>query len=428
MGLFSMYAGFIYNDIFSKAMWLFSSAYYLPTEAIDSDHIVLPTNKTNSSHASPGCPSGCGFNGSPYPFGLDPVWALAANKLAFLNSFKMKMSVIVGVVHMLVAIFLNVFNHSFFKNKLKIYCETIPQFLFMASIFGYLCALIISKYGSQLNTNLSPLPPFLPCDGLGKGLGSLRPLPVCVYLTMLPQTHHSFSFIICTRWLNSYPPFHGGGQTDPSLLVVLISMFLSPNDISYGSRTYMYRGQSVIQKILVATAVLCVPWMLLSHILVQKFRQKLTSSRAYNQLENISNYELGVFLNCENEAEGNSEIGLFVQEPVNAADESHCGPPEGRFGEILVNRAIHTIEFCLGAVSNTASYLRLWALSLAHAQLSEVLWTMVLRPAFTKSFIVLYIAFFIWATLSVFVLVIMEGLSAFLHALRLHWCATSKYR
>jgi V-type H+-transporting ATPase subunit a len=59
------------------------------------------------------------------------------------------------------------------------------------------------------------------------------------------------------------------------------------------------------------------------------------------------------------------------------------------------------------------------------SELSDVLWGMVFHIAFTMEGYAgagaQYIIFWAFGALSVSILILMEGLSAFLHALRLHW-------
>ena len=69
-----------------------------------------------------------------------------------------------------------------------------------------------------------------------------------------------------------------------------------------------------------------------------------------------------------------------------------------------------------------ASYLRLWALSLAHSQLSAVFYERVLLLGLQgRSPFIQMMGAFAWWCATLGVLMVMETLSAFLHALRLHW-------
>ena len=100
MGFFATYCGLIYND-FIAIMTTFNSTCY------DKDL------KIKDAHCVP-------------EFGIDRVWGKAKNKISFLNSFKMKLSIVIGVSHMIMGIALKGFNTLYFKEYTDFIFEFIP--------------------------------------------------------------------------------------------------------------------------------------------------------------------------------------------------------------------------------------------------------------------------------------------------------------
>jgi V-type H+-transporting ATPase subunit a len=260
----------------------------------------------------------------------------------------------------MLGIFMSFLNQVYTNDKLSMYCEFFPQVIFLGALFGYLSLLIVIKW--------------------------------------------------CTP----------GSTAD--LYHVMIYMFLSPGNVDCAGEgenggpgcpeNVLFPGQAGFQNFLLFLAFVAVPVMLFPKPYILKKRHE--ASRGGVRRGGVRYARL--------DAEDDDDEAFLQASDAENSSPSAEEEEEFYFGEIMVHQGIHTIEFVLGAVSNTASYLRLWALSLAHAQLSAVFWDRVFMGAVASGNVVaIVMGFAVWAFATIGVLMLMESLSAFLHALRLHW-------
>ncbi|XP_012288952.1 V-type proton ATPase 116 kDa subunit a isoform X2 [Orussus abietinus] len=356
MGLFSIYTGIIYNDLFSKSVNVFGSSWKI--------RYNYSTVRNNADlQLDPGTDD---YTQSPYPLGMDPAWMVAENKIIFLNSYKMKLSIIFGVVHMIFGVCVSVVNIVNFRKYSSLLLEFLPQVMFLILLFAYMVSLMFIKWSIYDATSTDP-----------------RYGPTCA----------------------------------PSVLITFINMVLFKHTpVQAHCSEYMFDQQETLQQVFVFAALLCIPVMLFGRPIFKLCQSaKVISPGKVQQSNGVATHDI--------------ELQTFevLNQPCTSEINDGAHEDHESFGEIMIHQGIHTIEYVLSTVSHTASYLRLWALSLAHAQLSEVLWTMVLNKGLSAqggnyiNSITLFFVFGAWALFTLAILVMMEGLSAFLHTLRLHW-------
>jgi V-type H+-transporting ATPase subunit a len=346
MGIAACYCGWMYNDFLSVPLGIFGTCY------------------KNSAHAGNlHTPKAEKIPGCTYPFGLDPKWYVSHNELAFMNSLKMKLSVILGVVQMIFGIFLKGMNAWYFRSVIEFIFEVIPQLVFMSILFGYMIVMIFIKWNTDWSADTSKAPSIIAqLMGIVLNGGSVGPQD------------------------NKTPLW---GLDD-------------------------YRKQENFHHLILIVCGICIPLMLFPKPIIAYFSQKSHSPHQNNKKDNYNKFI---------DEDGNQ----IERDDIH--DDNHRGAglkvahhAEHSFGELFIHQAIETIEFVLGGVSNTASYLRLWALSLAHGQLSKVFFTKSLLGAIQEGqIIMIVVGFFQLANATFAVLLCMDLMECFLHTLRLHW-------
>ena len=425
MGVFAIYCGLLYNEIFGMPLNLYGGTrWHYPKgetmaggwkecyDGLDppADVDVLPVFDDGSMRVGCNVPPV-----EPYPIGMDPVWKFSSGGLIYFNcethpcltmpllhfcsatatlknvmccrlclltALKMKMSVVFGVFQMVFGIILKATNDIKHKRPLDLWCEFVPQMIFMNGIFGYMCVLILIKW----STCWVPASQYLPG---GELVFNTLPMPHgnAYYKEPKPRCDPVENVNVRVQgdsWIGYSHP--------PDIKQILINMVMGygqdhPHDFN------LFDGMNGFHMVLVPIAVVMIPIMLLPKPLILKSR---------------------------------AAAGTLEHDPA----DPHAGE-DFEFGEVFIHQVIETIEFVLGAISNTASYLRLWALSLAHSQLTDVFFEKCLGMAIAHvktpnmagvtGGLVMFFGFAVWLAATFGVLMVMESLSAVLHALRLHW-------
>jgi len=378
MSICAIYMGLIYNEVASVPLDLFGSAY---------DNRTYPGVLDSADN----------FNHSPYTVGMDPIWRWSVNNVGFTNSLKMKMAIILGVSHMTLGVVLKAMNKIYFKDMRSFFHESIPELVLFMSIFGYLCILIFVKWSTNWNGGT---------DCRVATVGNPVPTvdPDCLAETDRIQYPRGPPMLITTLINFAF----GGSVTHNDVLI-----FASTCEDGVDG---VCSGQTGLQMFLLLCAGISVPWLLCAKpYLIKKEMDAAAANHA-------GFAALGDETPPMDPESPTGEDAVGHSAGADAGDDH-----DDDFTEIFIHQVIHTIEYALGTVSNTASYLRLWALSLAHSQLSEVFWDMIfVGEKFSVglnggSVFMIVFCYPIWFFATIAVLMVMESLSAFLHALRLQW-------
>ena len=300
MGAFAVYCGTIYNDCMSIMINGANTSQWGFGKTEDGKAIVMVADT------------------QVYGYGIDPAWFGVSNQLMYENSLKMKMAVILGVTQMTYGLFLKLSNHLNENDLISVFCEFVPQLIFMTSFFIYMCGIIFYKW--TINWEKSDL------------------------------------------------------YSTPNLITVLIHMVLEIGSIDDDVRLYNENVQKFIQVLFIALMVISIPWMLIPKPFLlkakhnrQKMYQQIPSHDNYSQLISNDEHEfkdepIDLEDKSVNNRDGTNNTSNNNNNNNNNSDYDDEHSPHGGgghggghghgdhfdFSEIVIHQLIHTIEYILG--------------------------------------------------------------------------------